>query len=187
MRLKEHLLSIVEFPEEDLQDILSSFTMEILEKNTTLAKAGVICNTLYYIEKGVARSYYYNAEGKDITAWFFNEGNFLTSLESFFQQKNSAYHIELLEDSHLYSISKENMEHLFHKYPLMERFGRKLVIKLFGDMMGKLNAIQFQTAKERYHFMINEYPNLYYRVPLGHIASYLGITQETLSRIRAKQ
>ncbi|MCM4167781.1 Fumarate and nitrate reduction regulatory protein [Arenibacter antarcticus] len=186
MKLKDHLLSIVDFPEEDLDQILSSFTKKVLNKNTLLAKAGVVCNTLYYMEKGVARSYYTNAEGKDITAWFFNEGNFMTSLESFFQQKNSAYHLELLEDSLLYSISKDDLDQLFQKFPSMERFGRKLVIKLLGDMMGKLNAIQFQTAKERYHFMINEYPDLYFRVPLGHIASYLGITQETLSRIRAK-
>lgn len=186
MKLRDHLLSVVAFPEEDLDQILSSFKENLLKKNTTLAKAGVVCNTLYFMEKGVARSYYYNAEGKDITAWFFNEGNFLTSMESFFQQKQSTYHLELLEDSVIHSISREDLERLFQKFPLMERFGRKLMIKLMGDIMGKLNAIQFQTAKERYLFMINEYPNLYHRVPLGHIASYLGITQETLSRIRAK-
>ncbi len=185
MKLEDHLLSIVDFSEDELYQIVSKFKIRTLEKGSSLAKSGVVCDTLYFIEKGVARSYYYNAEGKDITAWFFNEGGFMTSVESFFQQKASAYHIELLEDSILYCISKVDLELLFEKYHRMERFGRKLVIKLLGDMMGKLNAIQFQTAKERYHFMIHEYPNLYYRVPLGHIASYLGITQETLSRIRA--
>ncbi|GGW24507.1 MULTISPECIES: Crp/Fnr family transcriptional regulator [Arenibacter] len=186
MKLKDYLLSVEDFPEEELDQILSSFKQQVLKKNTIVAKAGLVCNTLYYMEKGLARSYYNNAEGKDITAWFFNEGNFMTSMESFFHKKNSAYHLELLEDSLLYAISKDDLDQLFLNFPLMERFGRKLVIKLLGDMMGKLNAIQFQTAKERYLFMINEYPDLYYRVPLGHIASYLGITQETLSRIRAK-
>lgn len=186
MKLQDHLLSIVDFSEDELCQIISNFKIRTLKKGSSLAKLGVVCNTLYFIEKGVARSYYYNREGKDITAWFFNEGGFMTSVESFFQQKPSAYHIELLEDCVLYSISKVDLELLFEKYHRMECFGRKLVIKLLGDMMGKLNAIQFQTAKERYHFMIHEYPDLYYRVPLGHIASYLGITQETLSRIRGR-
>ena len=108
----------------------------------------------------------------------------MSSADSFFNQSPSFYYLEILEDSILYSISHEKMDLLLAKYHKMEKFIRLLSIEMFTKIVHKLNAIQFQTARERYDYMISEFPDISHRVPLGHIASYLGMTQETLSRIR---
>lgn len=186
MKLPDFILSIVDMPNEELNEILSYFKKETFAKGHKIINQGKICKKLYFIEKGLARSFYYNDNGKEITAWFFDEGGFMTSAESFFQKSPSFYETELLEDSTLYAITNSELEKLFQKYHAMERFGRLLSVQLLSDVLDNLNALKFKIAKERYDFMINKFPTISYRVPLGDMASYLGITQETLSRIRAK-
>ena len=186
MKIEKFINSIVEMPPEALQEMKDSFTAIELPKGTQILNQGKTCKKLFFIEKGLARSYYYNEKGKDVTVWFFSDNNIMVSVESFFQQKPSLYHMELLEDSKLYYITYDKLQSLFDKYHSIERFGRLLSIRLLTDVVEKLNAIQFQTAKERYQFLIKKYPDIAYRAPLGHIASYLGITQETLSRIRSE-
>ena len=157
---------------------------EYIQKSKVLIKEGSVCNTLYFVEQGMGRSYYLKEDGKEVTQWFFGVGKFMTSADSFFNQSPSYYYLETLEDSILHSISYEKMNLLLAKYHKMEKFVRLLSIEMLTRVAQKLNAIQFQTARERYDYMISEFPNISHRIPLGHIASYLGMTQETLSRIR---
>ncbi len=185
MTLRDYIYSIVPLENQVMQDVVQSFEQLQLPKGTQILSQGKTCQYLYFIEKGLARSYYINEKGRDITIWFFSDNNLMLSLESFFQQKPGLYQIELLEKSDLYRISYEGLHHLFDRYHGMERFGRLVSIELLNNAVKKLNAIQFQTAQQRYEFLIQKYPDIAYRAPLGHIASYLGITQETLSRIRA--
>jgi CRP-like cAMP-binding protein len=187
MSLEKFINEIIPLSKESFEKIEDSFEKIDLPKGHKLIEQGQVCKYLYFIEKGLGRSYFINEKGKNITAWFFAENDVMTVVESFFQQKPSLYEIELLEDTSLYRISFKELQKLFDKYHLAERFGRLLLIKLLIDVAHKLNALQFQTAKERYQFLIDKYPNIAYRAPLGHIASYLGITQETLSRIRAQK
>ncbi|MDX1278437.1 Crp/Fnr family transcriptional regulator [Oceanihabitans sediminis] len=184
MSISAFLLTLVPFTKEELEDILSHFKKETVSKNKVLVSQGDICNYLYFLEEGMARSYYLNDSGKEITQWFFGVGKFMTSADSFFQQTPSLYYLETLEDCILYSISKSQIDMLFDKYPKMEKLGRLATTEMLTKIVNKLNAIQFQTARERYEYMLAEFPDIAYHVPLGHIASYLGMTQETLSRIR---
>lgn len=184
MTIAELLTSIVHFSPAELRDIVSHFKLESIPKNKQLVRQGEICKSLYFVEKGMGRSYYLNENGKEITQWFFCVGKFMTSLDSFFQQTSSLYYLEVLEDATLYSISKEDIDVLFAKYHKMEKMGRLVTTEMLTRVVHKLNAIQFQTAKERYDYMLAEFPDIVQRVPLGHVASYLGMTQETLSRIR---
>ncbi|HLV43173.1 MAG TPA: Crp/Fnr family transcriptional regulator [Brumimicrobium sp.] len=186
MTLSDFLLSLVPLTPEELQDITSYFNQENIPKNTTLIVEGDISKKFYFMEKGMGRSYYLKSDGKEITQWFFGSGKFMSSVDSFFQQSPSLYYLETLEESIVYSISKTDMDELFAKYHKMEQLGRLASIEMLTKVVNKLNAIQFQTAKERYEYMLEEFPDISYRVPLGHIASYLGMTQETLSRIRNK-
>ncbi len=184
MKLPHYIQNVVPFPADELEDIISYFEKETVQKNTLLVKEGQVCSKLYIVEKGVGRSYYLKEDGKEITQWFFVEGQFMSSIESFFQQNPSLYYLEMLEDSVVYSITRENLDLLFARYHNMEKLGRLLSTEMLTRVVNKLNAIQFQTARERYDYMLNEYPDIVNRVALGHIASYLGMTQETLSRIR---
>ncbi len=184
MTITKFLTTLVPFTGDELNDILAHFKKESVPKNQILVRQGEICNSLYYIEQGMGRSYYLNENGKEITQWFFGINKFMTSADSFFQQSPSIYYLEILEDAIVYNISKADIDQLFAKYPKMEKLGRLVAIEMLTKMVNKLNAIQFQTARERYEYMLAEFPDIAYQVPLGHIASYLGMTQETLSRIR---
>ncbi|WP_017258907.1 Crp/Fnr family transcriptional regulator [Pedobacter arcticus] len=184
MNIADFLITYVSFSHDELNDILSHFEKEQVQKNKLLVKQGQVCRTLYFVEKGIGRSYYLKEDGKEITQWFFGEDVFMASADSFFNQSPSDYYVEILEESVLYCISYEKMELLLAKYHQMEKFARLLVTQMLTKVVQKLNAIQFQTAKERYDYMTSEFPNISHRVALGHIASYLGMTQETLSRVR---
>ncbi len=184
MSITDFLTSIVPFTQSELNDIQSHFKKELVPKNQILVRQGDICKTLYFMEHGMGRSYYLNENGKEITQWFFGVGKFMTSADSFFQQTPSLYNLEVLVDSVVFSISKEDIDQLFAKYHKMEKLGRLVTTEMLTKIVNKLNAIQFQTAKERYDYMLAEFPDIAHQVPLGHIASYLGMTQETLSRIR---
>lgn len=186
MNLQHYLSSIIPFPSDQLQIIRNAFEKENFPKGHRLINDGETCKKLYYLEKGLARSFYTNDKGKEITVWFFNDDNFLVGMDSFFNQQPSIYATELLEECTLYAISYDKLHELFDQYHLMERFGRVLITQIMGAMVDRLSAFQFQTAQERYDFMLKKYPKIVYRAPLGTIASYLGITQETLSRIRSK-
>lgn len=184
MSFSDFLTALVPFSNDELNDILEHFNKESVSKNEILVREGEICNSLYFVEQGMGRSYYRNESGKEITQWFFGSSKFMSSVDSFFQQRPSLYYLEVLEDSILYTISKKNIDALFAKYPKMEKLGRLVSTEMLTRVVNKLNAIQFQTAKERYDYMLAEFPDIAYQVPLGYIASYLGMTQETLSRIR---
>lgn len=184
MKFADSLVDIVAFSEDELEEIMSYFVKERVGKNELLVRQGQVCKKLYFIETGLGRSYYLKKDGKEVTQWFFAEGKPMSSVESFFQQNPSLYYLEVLEDSLVHSITKERLDFLFDKYPKMEKFGRILATEMLTKVVNKLNAIQFQTAPERYEYMLKEFPDISQRVPLGHIASYLGMTQETLSRIR---
>lgn len=184
MNLTDFLKNIVSFSPEELADITAHFEREIVSKNQTLVKEEQVCTKLYFVEKGVGRSYYLKEDGKEVTQWFFIEGKFMSSIESFFQQTPSLYYLEMLEEAVLYSITRENLDLLFARYHNMEKLGRLLSTEMLTRVVNKLNAVQFQTARERYDYMLTEFPSISSRVSLGSIASYLGMTQETLSRIR---
>ncbi|WP_027418185.1 Crp/Fnr family transcriptional regulator [Crocinitomix catalasitica] len=185
--LTAYFQNLVPFTDDEIADVLSYFEHETIKKNTTLIKEGQISNKLYFVEKGIGRSYYLKKDGKEVTQWFFGAGNFMASADSFFQQTPSFYYLEVIEDTLLYTITKEKLDLLIEKYRKMETIIRLLAIEILTSFVHKLNSIQFQTARERYDYMLSEFPDISYRAPLGQIASYLGMTQETLSRLRRSE
>lgn len=166
----------------DYQKVLVPLTFP---KNHLLHIEDKVCEHSYLIEKGAARIYHFK-DGKDITSHFAFEGEAITAIDSLLQRKKSKYNIELLEDSTLFSVSYEKMEMLYQKSIIHERFGRLFLQQVYVDLVERIEDIQFHTAQERYDNLLIKQPHIIQRVALKHIASYLGITQETLSRIRAK-
>lgn len=184
-RLMKYINSIVELPPNVETIIAAAFKEEKHPKRTLLEKQDVVCNKLYFVEKGLARLFYLK-EGKDITGWFASEGNFITCNDSFFQKKTSYLNLELLEDSILYSIDYKSLNDLF-ELKEMERFARLLTYNLLSELSERIYSTVFQPAEKRYQLLVVRYPEVALRAPLGDIASYLGISQETLSRIRSQQ
>ena len=154
-------------------------------KNHHLYREGTVCNHLYLVEKGVVRSYYHK-DGKDITAHFAAEGEVITAIDSFIQRKSSRYNLELLETSTLTFITHQGLAKLLEENPRYERAARVFLEQVYVELAERVEDLLFYNAKDRYQKLIENCPSLLQRVSLGHIASYLGITQETLSRIRAQ-
>ena len=115
------------------------------------------------------------------------DNNLISDIESFFSQKPSKYYIEAIEDSQLTRISYDRLELLYTEVPSLERYFRILFQKAYLNALKRLNATMWETAEERYNDMLKEHPDMFQRVPLVYIASYLGITPESLSRIRNKR
>lgn len=155
-----------------------------IKKNQELQAIGHTCKNIYFINKGIARIYYYH-DGMDITESFLFENNIIARVESLFTGKPSRKAIQVLEDSEIVVINATQLFDLYDTYPETERLFRKIFEAGYVDTVNRMESIQFHTAEERYTALLNEQPSLLQRVPLKHIASYLGITQVTLSRIRA--
>ena len=154
-------------------------------KNQIVLRQGQVCNYLYFVDQGLLRLFYYRA-GKDITDYFATEQSIIGGIDSFFSRLPSKKMIETLEPCRLTAISFNTLEKLYTEYHDLERVGRLLSTAAFLSMQERLYAIQFQKAKERYDELVRNSPSLLQRAPLRHIASYLGITQVTLSRIRGQ-
>ena len=130
---------------------------------------------------------YYIKEGKEITHNFFTENMFYMSIETIFQNQRSPFHIELLEHCKIRMIEYDELKiFALNHVNTLELFFNLLIdsIKRLSD---RLSSIQFQSAQEKYNIMLESYPDILLRAPLGHIASYLGIAQQTLSVIRAEK
>jgi len=154
-------------------------------KHHVLHEKGKICNHFYIIISGIARVFYFK-EDKDITCHFASEQESITAIDSFIQRKKSKYSIELLEETELFAISHSDLDNFFEKNPQYERFGRLFLEQIYVELVERIDDLQMLTAQERYDVLFTKKPKLFNRVSLKHIASFLGITAETLSRIRAK-
>ncbi len=156
-----------------------------LPKGAFLINEGKICHHIYFLEKGCLRGFY-NLDGKEISYWFAFENNFVTSFFSFISRKPSIECIQLIEDCVLWAISYDDLQELYDKHPDVERLGRLMNERYYVMLEDRFVSNHFKEAKERYENLVSHSPHILQRVPLGYIASYLGITQETLSRIRNK-
>ncbi|MBK8805721.1 MAG: Crp/Fnr family transcriptional regulator [Bacteroidales bacterium] len=171
---------------EHLKTVLSqNVTKKEFPKGHVLLQKDSVCKSLYLVEQGFLRGFYFQ-DGSDKTLWFASENDIATSMYSFISQKPSLEIIEVVEKSILYSIDYEQLQHLYETYPELNLIGRLLTEKYYIEMEERVSSLQFQTAEERYRNIIENKPSLLQKASLGQIASYLGITQETLSRIRKK-
>lgn len=165
------------------REILDSVLVEEVSKGDLLLKEGKICERLYYINKGTVRTFHY-LNGKDITYWIYPENSIITSWHSYILRKPSSEYIETTEDSTLVSLTYNQWQELYLKYPKLERFGRLILEEQMALIDDFFKGYYFLTAKEKYDLLTTAFPSITQRANLGHIASMLGISQETLSRIR---
>lgn len=170
-------------PQDLVSEVFSLMEKREFPKNHMLHKQGTTCHHIYLLEKGIARAFFYK-EGKDITVHIAAEGELITAVDSVISLKKSRYNVELLEDSDIYLISYSKLQSLLAKHPQYEKYMRLILEQLYGEGADRIEQFLFYSAKERYNNLIKANPSIVNRVNLGHIASYLGMTQETLSRIR---
>ena len=185
MSLPQQIKEIVNLPFHEEQEIGKLFLRREFPKGHFLFQHGEICRHVFYLEKGLARYYYLSDKGREITGWFFAENQFISSMDSFYENKPTKNYCEMLEDSIVYSIKQSDLDEMLSKSHTMSIFLYRTMYWNVKKLTEFLFCIRFQTAQERYRILLNNYPLIFQRVPLHYIASYLNITPETLSRLRA--
>ena len=155
-----------------------------LKKGVTILKADDKVLNQYYVYNGCLRTYFIDKSGKEHTLQFAINDWWISDYTAFFTTTKAVMYIETIEEATIYQISKKSMEDLFIEIPQLETFFRKKMEKAFASFQKRILANLAQSAKERYVSFINTYPNIEQTVKNYHIASYLGITTESLSRIR---
>ena len=183
--LKQLILDNIPLKEEELRIVLSFFSPISVAKGETLVSAGTICQNLYFIERGVLRMYYKKGESQ-ITRYMASEGEFATALSSFLTQRPTKENMEAIEPSTLWVLSYTDLHTLYAQIPVWNIFSRRLLEEAYLENTLRMEGLITQTAEERYLTFIESNPELAMRVPQQYIATYLGITPISLSRIRAK-
>ncbi len=163
-----------------------AFIQRTATKNELLIEEGHTCRHLYFLESGCIRGFA-NIDGKDVTQWFGFEHDFVTSFRSFITRTASREYIQVVEDSALWCISKDRLEDILIEFPELEKLVRLIYEQYYIRLEDRYSNAHFKTAAERYEDLIRFSPHIPDRMPLGYIASYLGISPETLSRIRNKK
>ncbi|WP_281231758.1 Crp/Fnr family transcriptional regulator [Flavobacterium gelatinilyticum] len=159
------------------------FVKEIFKKNELILKRGKTCKKIYFIKSGLVRRFSLEND-IETTNWIYTDNQFFTSLSSFFEQKPSFEIFEACEETVVYSVSYDD-ELILLTYPLFSKFYIKM-IRLFLSRLNEFHHIfRFMTAQEKYSFLITNFPEIIKKAKLMHVASLIGVSPETLSRIRA--
>ncbi len=153
------------------------------QKNEIIQDIGSRCKTVYFVKSGYLRIFYYK-DGNDITEHFSFENELIVRAESLFTGKPTSKGIQALDKSTVLSIDSETLFKLYDKHRDIERLFRLLFEKEYVNTVKRIESLQFKSAKERYEELLGT-TNYVQKIQLKHIASYLGITQVSLSRIRA--
>ncbi|WP_207421380.1 Crp/Fnr family transcriptional regulator [Desertivirga brevis] len=175
------------FPVSDtsISTLAQHFTELRLPKNHMLTREGVRDNYVYFIEQGLSRTFL-NIDGREVTNWFSKEGDVTFSSNSLYHRTSGFEYVQLLEDSQIYRLSIETLNNLYKENIEIVNWSRvihqEVLLKMQTLRLDRLSL----SAKDRYEKFLSENPDLFNRVNLGFIASYLGMTQQHLSSLRAE-
>lgn len=180
---KTQIRRITDFSEEECAMFIPHLERVSLKKGDYFLQEGQHIHKIAFVEKGALR-FFYQLDGKDINNHFFLENDYAVSYLDFLTGKASRYYIQALEDSELITFHSEALQQAYDASKNWERFGRIIAENVYAIATHRFESFLFLSAKERYLHMLRDYPRFLNRIPLYHLASYLGIERESLSRIR---
>jgi CRP-like cAMP-binding protein len=172
---------------QDLSVIQSYFREEQLGKNEIFTNSDEICNKLSIVKSGILRVFALSEDGKEITQWLSTKDFFITDVMGFFFNQPNRWTIQAFTETELLTISKADYLKLCHEYPKWLEIEKQFIIKCFSMMEDRVFSHLSMTAEERYNQYFEQNKELFHQVPLQYIASVLGMTPETFSRIRRRQ
>lgn len=183
-RLNEHLEKFLRFSPEELFSLSEHIKVVPLVKNGLFLKEGEVCTSIAFVNKGVLIYYKTLDNGDEVTTDFAFEGEWVTNNLSRLNVIPSHLNIKAMEDAELLVINHADLQNLYVSFPRLERLGRILMEQAYIRLVQLSIDLQTLSATERYIKLLHTYPEILQRVPLYHIANYLGIAPKSLSRIR---
>lgn len=184
--LEHYVHSYFSVTGEDISEIASLFKPAVLRKGDYYLKSGTSCDKLSFIHSGFVRLYA-STEDKDVTQWIGSKGSFLSDLASLTFKTPSRWNIQALTDTELHTIHREDYNSIAERIPKWPEIEKHFIVKCFATMENRIFALLSMSAEERYSAFYHQNMELFNHVPLQYIASMLGMTPETFSRIRKKQ
>lgn len=166
--------------------MLSYLVFEEYEKKAPLFESGKVQGEVGYVCKGLLRRYYINEKGKQITTGFIHENNYATDYPAFIRQIPSKYTIECLEPSLIIKLPYDKIQEGYRKFKSSEMYGRLIAEYVLTVQTDRVESFLFQNAEERYLNFMADNKDIINRISLSHLASFLGIERQSLSRIRSK-
>lgn len=180
------LLNAVHPLSESLQVyLITTLKEQFIPKKEFLLKTGHVSRRVCYVRSGLLRCFY-TVGNEDISAWFMKEQDVIFSVESFLTQQPSTESIQALEDTVVYYISYDELQHIYRHYPEFNFIGRVLTEKYYLLSERRIQSIRMQRSLDRYDHLVAHHPDLVQRVPAKYLATYLGLTEVTLSKIKSK-
>jgi len=188
MQTEKHFLTNIfspkQFTPQDLETIISKFTRVTFAKNEYLLEEGRTAQYYWFIETGFIRSYVVDGEGNDITTSFFTAGDIAIDWPSFFMRTPTREYIQALTDCICWQLDHDTFQQLFHNIEPFREQGRARLVGSYFMLKKRSIAMIADPAKTRYMQLLSEKPEIIQNVSLKHIATFLGITDTSLSRIR---
>ena len=181
----QHFNTKVPLTQKEQETIKKFLTPKKIRRKQYLLQEGDISRYEYFVNKGCLRTYTIDEKGQEHIIQFAIEDWWTGDMYSFLTQTPARYTIDAIEDSELFCLEKNGLEELYIKVPKFEKFFRHLLQNAFIALQERIIANLSQPADERYCTFITKYPDMEKRLPLKQIAAYLGITPESLSRIRS--
>ena len=186
MDISENMMEYYGLSENQLAIAMNSFTPENLPSKHFFLKEDEVSDKIGFVKSGLLRAFFYNGNADEITTSFYPSGSLIISFDSFNNQTPSKENIVAVDDSELLVITYQKQQQLYQKVPVWNQMCRDIADKKSEDSKNRAVQLQTLTAKERYQQFCKEYPEVIQKCPLRHVASYLGIDNATLSRIRRK-
>lgn len=179
--LKHHL----ELPDSLIPTVIAFYQEGFLKKDDFLVKKGQYCQKLCYIRKGFLRFFSYS-ETKTITHWIFGKDQLVTDLSSFYLREPAKWNIQAITETSMQFITYDDYQSLRQAVPQWDAYEKRLLIKLMSSLENRVYAFLSMSAEERYQYLFEAHHEIFNQLPLNYLASMLGMTPETLSRIRRK-
>jgi CRP-like cAMP-binding protein len=182
-----HIKKHISLSDEETDLLVSSITVKELKKKEHLLQAGEVCHENYFVANGCLRMYLITNKGVEQVIQFAIEDWWMTDYMSFKSGSPSGFYIQAVENSTVIVINKKVQDELFEKLPQLERYFRIVLEKAYSAQLNRIHYIFNLSGEEQYHLMNRRYPEFVQRVPQYMLASFLGITPEFLSKLRAKK